>query len=286
MSTTRVPGSEPALLPELEQILVRAARRRKVHRFPRRRLMLAVALGMVVLGAGVATATGVFDVTSGKTAHGTFTVERRSLSSAGQGGPAGSICLELTYSGAGTGGTTSYGCGRKPTDARPFGVVIVDYLAEGLHEEVAYGLVAAGIARVAVLGPGGRRTYATTEIKEGLPGRFFAVTVPHRGQVEVVGYGADGRARARIGSLSRPDRPSRSKAQAAAQGEQMGFAPTIATQPRAFFEGHRIRWAEVHRLRLSCAIGRTAAICFRTGGKEPGNLISKLKDLEEALKKR
>ncbi|HEY0279339.1 MAG TPA: hypothetical protein VGC32_13820 [Solirubrobacterales bacterium] len=198
MRTTGDPGFETALLPELEQALVRAARHRRVRRLPRRRLMLAVAIGIVALGAGVATATRVFDVTSGETGHGTFTVERRAPSSLGGEEPAGSICLQLTYGGAGVGGTTSYGCGPKPTAARPFGVVIVDCLAEGLHEEVAYGLVTDAAVEVAVLGSGGgRHTYAPTEVKDGLPGRFFAVVVPHRGRVKLVGYAPDGRVVAR-----------------------------------------------------------------------------------------
>lgn len=283
MSTTRDPGFETALLPELEQALVRAARRRRVRGLPRRRLMLAVAIGIVALGAGVATATRVFDVTSGKTAEGTFTVERRAPSSVGGGEPAGSICLQLTYSGAGVGGTTSYGCGPKPTPARPFGIVIVDYLAEGLHEEVAYGLVADGVARVAVLGSGGRHTYAATEVKDGLPGRFFAVVVPHRGRVELVGYASDGRVVARIGRLSGTV-DAHSKEEARAEGLQAGFAPTIEFPQEILFEGRRISSAELRRLRPSCAIGRTVAICFRNG-HEPTALTRRLREAEEALEK-
>jgi hypothetical protein len=245
--------------------------------------MPAIAIAIVALGAGVATATRVFDVTSGETADGTFTVERRAPSSVGGGEPAGSICLQLTYSGAGVGGTTSYGCGPKPTAARPFGIVIVDYLAEGLHEEVAYGLVADGVARVAVLGPGGRHTYAGTEVKDGLPGRFFAVVVPHRGRVELVGYAPDGRVVARIGKLSGTVE-AHSKEEARAEGLQAGFAPTIGFPQEILFEGHRISSAELRRLRPSCAIGRTVAICFRTG-HEPTALTRRLREDEEALEK-
>jgi hypothetical protein len=280
MSTTRGSEIEPPLLPGLEQALVRAARARRAHRLPRRRWALAVALGLVVLAAGVATATGVLDVTSGKTAHGTFTVKRRALSAVEGEVPAGSICLELTYRGDGLRAGTSYGCGRAPSPARPFGLVTVDYLAEGLHEEVAYGLVAGGITRVAVLGPGGRHTYADTEAKEDLPGRFFAVVVPHRGQVELVGYGSDGRVRARIGSLAPPDHPPRSKEEAVEQGEQMGFAPTL-TQPRLYLEGQPIDSAEVRRLKLDCAFGRTVGICFHDD-RQPDDLIRRIRELEMA----
>lgn len=283
MSTTRDPGFEPALLPELEQVLVRAARRRRDRRLPRRRLMPAIAIAIVALGAGVATATRVFDVTSGETGHGTFAVERRTPSSVAGRQPAGSICLQLTYSGAGVGGTTSYGCGPKPTAARPFGIVVVDYLADGLHEEVAYGLVADGVARVAVLGSGGRHTYATTEAKDGLPGRFFAAVVPHRGRVELVGYASDGRVVARIGRLSgKVD--AHSNEEARAEGLQAGFAPTIESPQEILFEGRRISSAELRRLRLSCAIGRTVAICFRNG-HEPTAITRRLREDEEALER-
>jgi hypothetical protein len=161
--------------------------------------------------------------------------------------------------------------------------VIVDYLAEGLHEEVAYGLVADGVARVAVLGSGGRHTYATTEAKDGLPGRFFAVVVPHRGRVELVAYASDGRVVARVGSLSGPV-DAHSKEEARAEGLQAGFAPTIESPQEIIFEGRRISGAELRRLRPSCAFGRTVAICFRNG-HEPTALTRRLREAEEALKR-
>ncbi len=263
MSATREPEPRPAVLPELEQLLVRAARRRATRRVPRRRWVLAVAIGALVLAAAAAAATRVFDVASGTTPHGTFTVARRPVSAPGVGGPRqGAVCLQLTY--GGPGGGSSYGCGRAPSPAHPFGLLIADPLAEGLHEEVVYGLVGADIARIAVLGDGGRHTFASTTSKEGLPGRFFAVVVPHRGRVEVVGYGADGKARARIGSLATPSHPPHSKAEAIAQGDPAGFAPTLEPPPMTF-EGRRISSAEVTRLGLSCAIRRNVARCFRTG---------------------
>ncbi len=263
MSATREPEPQPAVLPELEHLLVRAARRRGARRVPRRRWVLAVAIGTLVLTAAAAAATGVFDVASGTTAHGTFTVGRRPVPASGPGeSRQGTVCLQLTY--GGRGGGSSFGCGRAPSPAHPFGLLIADPLAEGLHEEVVYGLVGADIARISVLGDGDRHTDASTTRKEGLPGRFFAVVVPHRGRIAVVGYGADGEVRARIGSLATPSHPPHSKAEAIAQGNPAGFAPTLEPPPMTF-EGRRISPAEVTRLGLSCAIWRNVARCFRTG---------------------
>ncbi|HVY77911.1 MAG TPA: hypothetical protein VG898_05345 [Solirubrobacterales bacterium] len=71
-----------------------------------------------------------------------------------------------------------------------------------------------------------------TEAKQGLPGRFFVVLVPHLGRIEVVGYDATGRERARIGSLAKPSHPPMSHAEAVAQGDPAGFAPTAAPPSR------------------------------------------------------
>jgi hypothetical protein len=118
-----------------------------------------------------------------------------------------------------------YGCGDQPSEARPFGLVVADSLDEGSRERVIYGLVSSDIARVSVLGGGGEHTDVVTEVKEGLPGRFFAVVVPHLGRIALVGYDASGQPRGRIGSLARPAHPPHSYAEAVAQGDPAGFAP-------------------------------------------------------------
>ena len=263
MSATRDHEFEPPILPELEQLLVRAARRRAVPPLPRRRLTLAVAVGALVLAAAAAAAaSGVFQVISGKTAHGTFSVERATLPGEGHGG---SICLQLRYDGRGP----SHGCGESPTAARPFGLVVADPLEEGSRERVLYGLVDGDIARVAALGEGGEHTDAATEPEEGLPGRFFAVVVPHLGRIELVGYDADGKEVARIGSLARPSHPPHSKAEAVAQGDPAGFAPTIVNSGRFIYQGHSISEAEVGRLGLACVEGREVNRCFRSSPEPP-----------------
>ncbi len=155
MSATRDHEVQPTVLPELEQLLVRAARRRAARRLPRRRWVLAVAVGALVLAAAAAAATGVLDITSGRTAHGTFTVQRASIPGSEHGGP---ICLQLRYDGR----DPSYGCGEPPSAGKPFGLLVADPLAEGSPERVVYGLVADDVARVAVLGRGGHRAEADT----------------------------------------------------------------------------------------------------------------------------
>ena len=257
MSATSDHEFEPPVLPELEQLLVRAARRRATPRLGRRRWALAVAVGALVLAAAAAAATGVLHIASGTTAHGSFSVERATLPGEAH---TGSICLQLRYDGRGP----SYGCGEPPTAARPFGLVVADPLEEGSRERVIYGLVGGDVARVAALGEGGESVDATTEPKAGLPGRFFAVVVPHLGRIELVGYDAAGKEVARIGSLARPAHPPHSKAEAVAQGDPAGFAPTVPTSSRFLFQGHDISEAEVTRLGLACLEGREVSRCYRS----------------------
>lgn len=257
MSATRDHELEPAVLPELEQLLVRAARQRTTSRLPRRRWALAVAVGALVLAATAAAATGVFQIASGTTSHGTFSVERATLAGEGHGG---SVCLQLSYDGRGP----SYGCGEPPTAAKPFGLLVADALEEGSRERVIYGLVGDDIARVEILDPDCEPTEATTESKDGLPGRFFVVAVPHLGRIEVVGYDDAGKEVARIGSLVAPSHPPRSKAEAVDQGDPAGFAPTVPSSDRYVFRGHSISEAEATRLGLACVQGREANRCYRS----------------------
>lgn len=225
--TTPESNPQPAVLPALEHLLVRAARRRSAPRFGRRRWMLATAAAALVLVGGAAAATGVIHVTDGDTSKGTFSIESRPVPAAFPGEPQrGSVCLQLAYSEGGT----SYGCGEKPTAAEPFGLLVADSLTRGSRERVMYGLVESDIARVSVLGK--QPTDAVTEVEKGLPGRFFVVLVPHLGRIEVVGYDAAGHERARIGSLAEPSHPPLSHAEAVAQGDPAGFAPTAAPPPR------------------------------------------------------
>jgi hypothetical protein len=224
-------GAQQSILPELEHLLIRAARRQTAPRLGRRRWILAAAAIALALAGGAAAATGVLHIAEGDTSKGTFSIERRPVPATGPGEPSrGSVCLQLSYDERGT----SYGCGDKPTAARPFGLLVADSVAESPEDEsrerVIYGLVTSDIERVNVLGK--RPISTVTEFKKGLPGRFFVVLVPHLGRIEVVGYDASGQERARIGSLARPSHPPLSHAEAVAQGDPAGFAPAFAPPSR------------------------------------------------------
>lgn len=259
MNAVKGPPPQPPVLPELEQLLVRAARRQVAPRLGRRRWVLAAAAAALVLAAGAAAATGVFHVATGQTSKGSFSVESRPVPASGPGEPPrGSVCLQLRYDG----GDPSYGCGDRPTATKPFGLLVADSLEEGSRERVVYGLVSSDIAGVSVLGEGGRRTDAGTAAKEGLPGRFFAVVVPHLGRIEVVGYDSAGEERARIGSLASPAHPPLSHAEAVAQGDPAGFAPTAVPPSTYTYEGKSTTEAEATRKELACLEGREVVRCY------------------------
>lgn len=250
---------EAAVLPALEQLLVRAARRgAEPRRRARRRWFLATAAAALVLAAGAAAATGLLPIAEGETAHGTYTVEPVSISDlAGIEPSAGGVCLQLRLEDRGP----SYGCGDAPTASQPFGLLVADPLAEGSAERVVYGLVSDEIARISVLGDGGQHTESATEPQAGLPGRFFAVVAPHLGRIEVVGYDEAGRERARIGSRARPNHPPRSRAEARAQGDPAGFAPTVPTPSTYLYRGETITEAEARRMQLACLQERKRFLC-------------------------
>jgi hypothetical protein len=251
---------EPAVLPGLEQLLVRAARRGAApRRRIRRRWFLIAAAAALVLAAGAAAATGLLPIAEGDTDRGTYTVEPVSISGlAGIDPSAGQVCLQLRLEDRGP----SYGCGDAPTSSQPFGLLVADPLAEGSDERVIYGLVKDEIARVSVLGEEGERTESATDPQAGLPGRFFAVVVPHLGRIEIVGYDENGRERARIGSRARPSHPPRSLAEAQAQGDPAGFAPTVPTPSTYLYRGKTITEAEAMRMQLACLQERTRFRCY------------------------
>jgi hypothetical protein len=250
----------PAVLPGLEQLLVRAAQSGAAPRpRVRRRWFLAAVAAALVLAAGAAAATGLLPITEGETDRGIYTVEPVSISDlAGIDSSAGEVCLQLRLEGRGR----SYGCGDAPTSSQPFGLVVADPLGEGSHERVVYGLVSDQIARISVLGERGERTESAANPQAGLPGRFFAVVVPHLGRIEIVGYDETGRERARIGRRARPNHPPRSRSEAQAQGDPAGFAPTVPTPSTYLYRGKTITEAEAMRMQLACLQERTRFRCF------------------------
>jgi hypothetical protein len=248
----------PAVLPALEQLLVRAARRgadpRRRHR---RRWLLAAAAAALTLSAGAGAATGLLPIAEGETDRGSYTVERLSTPHAGTEPSAGKVCLQLRLEGRGP----SYGCGDAPPCRTRSAYSWPIRWRKGPGNAWSTGWVSDEIAIISVLGKGGQQTNAATEPQAGLPGRFFAVITPHLGRIEVVGYDEAGRERAHIGNRAHPDHSPRSKAEAMAQGDPAGFAPTVSAPSTYLYRGENITEAEAMRMQLAC-LERTRFRCF------------------------
>jgi hypothetical protein len=247
--------SERAVLPELEHLLVRAARRRAAPRANRRRWILAVAAaGMLLAGGAAAAATHVF-LASGETAGGTFTIESKRVP-VGRAAP-GSICLQLRFSGRGT----AYGCGSRPSRSQPFGLVIADPL-DGGDERVVYGLVSEAVARVKLRSAVDSEIEAVTEPNEELWGRFFSMVAPNDGTLQLIGYGAGGQILARLGRIGSTSAPLRSKAEAVRRGDPAGFAPGVSAPQSYMYKGELIDPALSGRLGLACLQERAVFRCY------------------------
>lgn len=257
--TAERPDTTPPTLPELEHLLLRTARRHAAPRWSRRRWVLCLAAGSLLLVGGAAATTDVLHVDDGQTSKGSYSIDRRPAPASSDPGPerAGSICLELRSNGGGP----AYGCGERPTAAEPFGLVIADSL-EASRERVIYGLVSTEVTRISVLGEGDEHTDVATSERPHLPGRFFSVVVPSSGRIELVGYDAEGHERARIGSRARPKRRPLSHDQAVAQGDPAGFAPAVASPSSFSYQGRRITPDEAARRKLSCAQDREGVRCY------------------------
>jgi len=248
---------DQAVLPELEHLLVRAARRRAVPRLRQRRWILAAAaIGALLLAAAAAAATSVI-LARGETDGGTFTIEARRVPVPERNGPSSSICLQLTFSGRGS----AYGCGSQPRPARPFGLVIADPL-DGGDDRVVYGLVSEAVKQVGVLGGDGGEVEAETVANRDLWGRFFYAVAPNGGPLQLVGYGADGQIIARLGNFAPAPAPPKSRAEARAQGDPAGFAPTVAPPKTYVYRGRQITSALVVRKGLACMQGQAELRCF------------------------
>lgn len=253
---------EPAVLPDLERELLRAARRRAAPARGRRRWrrtgLLGLAAGLVVAGGATATVQ-LLTVDRGATSQGAYTIETRPA-------PDGKVCLQLRY----TGHAPAYGCGVVPDAATPLGVVVADsapVAGDGvLPERVVYGLAAAHVARVDVIDADGAPHAATPRRVDGVPGRFFTVTVENEGRIELRAYDDAGRQVARVGSHARPARKPQSHAEAVAQGDPAGFAPGVAAPDRYRLDGRPISAARFAALMkadrpLSCTQTRDELLC-------------------------
>lgn len=253
-------SEESPALPQLEQLLVRAARRRATPRFAwgRRRWGMAVAAASLVLVGGAAAATGVIHIADGTTPQGSYSIETREpISVDASEGQQGSICLQLRFNG----GKPAYGCGDSPTASNPFGLVIADSIGNS-GERVIYGLVTDQIATIAILHPGGDRTVAPTEAKAGVPGRFFSIAVPSDSQIALLGYDSAGAEVARVGNLASPTEAAHSRQEALEQGDPAGFAPTAPASSSLTYKGRSITPDEVEKLQLACLESGSETRCY------------------------
>jgi hypothetical protein len=253
-------------LPALHDALVTAAAQRYARTPQRRRprWLLPVAFACLLTATGVAlAASGVFGggtaIDRGQTPRvgedsGPYAI-RVSPAHADREHP---ICLQLQFEGS----RPAYGCGVAPSAATPFGVVVADGLSEESSERVIYGLVVDEITEVSSLGQAGAQATVATVERPGLPGRYFSITVPNEGQIELVGNDASGNEVARIGSHEKPTEPPLSRDQAIAQGDPAGFAPTVVFARKYVYDGRAIEPEKAQRLNLVCVETRSAVTCF------------------------
>jgi hypothetical protein len=239
-------------LPDLERELLLAARRAAASRWPWRRAGALALTGAALLAAGAGAATQFGNIDEGATASGRYQIARAADESGG-------ICLNLRFEGH----RPAYGCSDRPDAQHPFGLVVVES-SEQSNERIIYGLAAAQVARVDVLGDGDERTPAIPRQAEDLPGRFFSVTVPDRGRIELVAYDAADRELARLGSRAEPTAPAHSLAELRAQGNPIGFAAGVATADAVEYRGRSLTPDEATRRELTCAHNQDVVRCYDT----------------------
>jgi len=245
------------VLPQVQDELVRAARRRARRRRPGRvaRGGLAAVLVGGTLTAG-ATATGLIELDRGESSAGPYTIvaappERDgSVVTTFLGGARDEVCLEVRRPGE----RATYGCGPAPTAEAPLGVLVVDQNAVP-GRRLVYGLAD---DRVTAVRTGGEEVRPSP--RRGVPGRFFSVVTSKRGPVHVVAVDADGRTLAELGSPRPLTRFPTSQDEARAMGDPIGFAPT-ARPPEAFvYEGREIPLEEAVRRGLACTEDGTPVV--------------------------
>jgi hypothetical protein len=230
----------------------------------RPRWILPAAFASLLTATGVALATsGVFNgrnpIDRGQTpkvgeASGQYAIRV----SPKHADPENPICLQLQFEGS----RPAYGCGVAPSGTTPFGVVVADGLSEESSRRVIYGLVSNEITTVSSLGEEGDQATVPTVQRMGLPGRYFSLTVPNEGQIELVGIDASGGDVARIGSHETPTQAPRSREEAVAQGDPAGFAPTVVPGRRYRYKGRSIEPRQAQLRNLVCVETRSAVDCF------------------------
>ncbi|MQA73958.1 MAG: hypothetical protein GEU88_06395 [Solirubrobacterales bacterium] len=115
---------------------------------------------------------------------------------------------------------------------------------------------------MSALGDGSQHYDADTTVKPGLPGRYFSLTAPNEGRIELVGFDASGAEVARIGSRETPADKPLSHDEAVAQGDPAGFAPTAVPARSFVYRGESIDPAKADRLGLVCVDSLQTVRCY------------------------
>jgi hypothetical protein len=239
-------------LPELEHELISAARRgARPRRLRGHRLGVLLAGTTLAAGGAATAATQLLTVDEGSTARGAYVIERISDRD-------GNVCLQYRDE---TGRRATSGCGPRPSEQRPIGLVVADSRAVP-NQRVVYGLVSPSVARISVLGRGDDHVDVTSHARDGIPGRYFMATVPNTPRIELVAYDAEGREIGRLGSREQAVHAPRSKEEAIAQGDPSGFAPTAAPVDAVEYRGQRIEPDEAARRGLSCTEDDIEIRCY------------------------
>lgn len=193
-------------------------RRRATVQARRRKLALGLGLG-TALGSGVAVAaaTGVLTIQSGSD----YDIETR------PSGAAGALCLQLVRPGE----QPLYGCGREPSAAEPFGLLVVGEQRDGSRP--VFGVVSPAVARVRL----GDDTAVTRRVA-GVPGRYFSLTAEDLSKVRAFGEDADGRVIARLGGTAPANASApRNREEAQAAGNLSGFAGSYDPPSKTTVDG-------------------------------------------------
>jgi len=212
---------------------------------------MALLIGTTLATAGAATAaTQLLRVDEGSNTRGPYVIERLADRD-------GDVCLQYRDE---TNRRPTYACGPQPSRERPIGLVVADSQAVS-EKRVMYGLVAAGVARVSVLGRGDDAVDTTPRAREGIPGQYFLVTVPRTPRIELVAYDSNGRELGRLGSRAATGTPG-SKQEAIAQGHPNGFEPTAAPVLDFKYRGQPIEPDEAARRGLACTEDEIEVRCY------------------------
>ena len=244
-----------SLIVDLRSIMAAQDERRAVLRRRRRLGVPAIAIaGALGVSAAVAAVTGVLPVEQGKD----YVIEKQAPNDAQ------TLCLQLRAPGT---RRPTFGCGTAPSDANPFGLLVVDRTLstdESMSRAVVYGVVSDRVQTVAL----GGKTAETRQVA-GIPGRYFSMQLTGLTKVRAAARASDGSVIARLGGTAPAGAPTPTNLQEArAQGQLAGFAPAAAPASRVSYRGRELTSAAFDALiasgaPVSCTEDQTVTIVCR-----------------------